>query len=191
MYELKPERGHSVLLPLTLSNADHQRLMLFISQRVRNPADRAELMQEVLTRALRRPAEEIKDPLSYLRGIAWNVVSDFFRTKRERGAVIFDSTLADGSAEQPRDCVANALADQEALTAQMDAERMIQKTLGRLPPTHRKVLLLTMGAGLSYEGAARNLNLSVHTVKKYAFEAKAQIRMMMATPGAAPGGEEL
>jgi len=191
MYEPKSERAHNVTLPLTLSKADSQRLMQFISQRVRNLADRAELMQEVLARALKRPPEEIRDPLSYLRGIAWNVVSDFFRRKRERYGVVFDSTLADGSAEQPRDAVAHALADQEALTAQMDAERTIHEALRHLSPTHQKVLLLTMGAGLSYQEAARNLKLSVHTVKKYTHEAKAQIRMMTSTSRAMPSGEDL
>jgi RNA polymerase sigma factor (sigma-70 family) len=191
MYEPKPERAHDVPLPLALSKADGQRLMQFIAQRVRNPADRADLMQEVLTRALKRPAEEIKDPLKYLRGIAWNVLSDFFRNKRERGAVIFDSTLVDGSAEQPRDALPNALTEQEALTAQMDAERMVCVALGRLPLTHREVLLLTMGAGFSYEETARTLRLSVHTVKKYAYEAKMRIRMMTPASGASPGGEAL
>lgn len=191
MYEPKSARAHEIPLSLALSKADSQRLMQFIARRVRNPADRADLMQEVLTRALRRPAEMIRDPLNYLRAIARNVICDFFKSRGARSAVVFDSTLAEETAEQSLDAVANALSDQDALAARMDAERMIRQALSRLPPTHRNVLLATMGGKLTYEEAAQKLELSVHTIKKYAHEAKAQIRMMVANSGVASGGEGL
>src|SRR5689334_515648 len=109
MFEPEPERARGVSLALALSKGDRRRLMQFIARRVPNAADRADLMQEVLARALSKPAKGIRDPLSYLRGIAWNVICDFLQTKRRRTTVVFDSSLADSCADQSPDAVANAL----------------------------------------------------------------------------------
>ncbi len=63
MYELNPEKSQWVPVPLALSPAERQRLMQFIARRVRNRADVADLMQEVLTRALTKRADLVKRPL--------------------------------------------------------------------------------------------------------------------------------
>jgi RNA polymerase sigma-19 factor, ECF subfamily len=190
MYEPEPDGATRVPLPLAVSEAGRQKLMQYIAKRIPNPADVDDLMQEVFARALGRRAELVEDPIGYLFGIAWNVIADFRKVSGDRRCVVFDSSVVESTAEQPPDAVVGAAAAQEALVSQIDAERAVAKALSQLPATHKKVLLLTIGDGLSYAEAAAELHLSVHTVKKYAYQAKAQIRMMTATPGIAAGGEQ-
>ncbi len=191
MYEPNPDQSHWVPVPLALSPAERQRLMQFIARRVRNRTDVAELMQEVLRRALSKRADLVKRPVKYLQGIAWNVVCDFLRRQRgTRDSAVSDSDLTKGSAEQAPSAGANALVAQDALTSQMDAERAVRDALDRLLPTHKEVLRLTLGEGLTSAEAAIAMGLSTYMAKKYACQAKAEIRLMTATSGASAGRED-
>ena len=55
-------------------------------------------------------------------------------------------------------------------------QRQLDRALARLPRMHRMVLLLLKRDGMSYEEAARATQLSVNTVEKYLFQAKAMIK---------------
>jgi RNA polymerase sigma-19 factor, ECF subfamily len=191
MYAPKTGEAHSVSLPLAVSADDRRRLMQFIERRVPNPADAADLFQEVFARALRvKRAELVKSPLKYLYGIAWKVMSDFIQAEKRRARVICDSQMAQVSSEESPRALADALAVQEAFTAQLDAERALEQAIDRLPDTHKNVLLLTSRDGLSHAEAAEALGLSVHTIKKYAYEAKALLRMTMPVSNSAVGEEQ-
>ena len=51
--------------------------------------------------------------------------------------------------------------------------------LHRLPPAHRNVLVLRKRDGMSYQEIAAELNISVHTVKKYLFQASARMAALV------------
>src|SRR5271168_686959 len=75
---------------------DHAReLQRFLSRRVRQPQDADDLAQEVFARLLRvRNADLVRNPLSYLLGIAAHVVREF-RQRKEHERVLYDSDLAE------------------------------------------------------------------------------------------------
>ncbi len=101
-----------------------------------------------------------------------------------------DSDLTESSAEQSPSAVANALVAQDALTSQMDAECAVRDALDRLLPTHKEILRLTLGEGLTSAEAAVAMGLPAHTIKKYACQAKAEVRLMTAAAGASAGRKD-
>ena len=154
----------------------HQRLMHYILRRVTDRQDAKDLMQEIFEQLVRAQranlTEVVRDPVKYLYGIAANVVSDHLkRTGQQRRRVVVDSEVLDSLNEQ----LANACPDY--LAERLSDERSLERALTSLAPTHREVLVLTSRDGLSYAEAARQLGISVDTVKKYAYEAKVQLRM--------------
>jgi RNA polymerase sigma factor (sigma-70 family) len=142
----------------------------FLVRRLRAGQDSADLAQEVYLRLLRLEKSEIvQQPQAYVYTIASHVASQF-RMRAERGLVTFDSKAADEAAERPSNIPANELS--ERIDSQIEVERI----LNLLPPTHRAVFVLCKRDGLSYADIARQLDLSVHTVKKYIHEATVRIR---------------
>lgn len=154
----------------------HLRLMHYILRRVSDRQDARDLMQEIFEQLVRAqqasPTEVVRDPVKYLYGIAANVVSDHLkRAGRQRRRLVVDSQILDSLHEQ----LAHACPDY--LAERLSDQRSLERALASLAPTHRQVLVLTSRDGLSYAEAARQLRISVDTVKKYAYEAKVQLRM--------------
>jgi RNA polymerase sigma-19 factor, ECF subfamily len=162
---------------LAATFVDHYlRLMHYILRRVSDRQDAKDLMQEIFEQLVRAQqanlTEVVREPVKYLYGIAANVVSDHLkRTGRQRRRLVVDSEMLDSLNEQ----LANACPDY--LAERLSDERSLERALATLAPTHRQVLVLTSRDGLSYAEAARQLRISVDTVKKYAHEAKVQLRM--------------
>jgi RNA polymerase sigma-19 factor, ECF subfamily len=154
----------------------HLPLMQYFLRRVADRQDAKDLVQEVFEQFVRagraNTAEVIRDPVKYLYGIASHVVYDYLkRAGKQRRRVIVDSEVLDSLNEQ----LANACPDY--LAERLSDERSLERALAGLAPTHRKVLVLTSRDGLSYAEAAQQLGISVATVKKYAHEARVQLRM--------------
>ena len=182
----------AVPLPLAIPAIERLQLMRYIERRISNPDDADDLMLEVLRRALQaKSAQLIEDPVRYLYGIARHVICDFTRIGVDRTRVVFDSDLAESIAEHSLDAASDARAAEEALAAQIDYERAIDQAIKHLPTTHRKVLLMTMRDGLTYAQAAKSLNLSVHTIKKYAHQARAHLRVMLEPSHSPDEGEQV
>ena len=149
-------------------------LQRFLVRRVAHAQDADDLAQEVFARLLRvRDADLVRNPLSYLLGIATHVVREF-RQRRQHERVLFDSDLADDLCARSREGEAPGKADQIELRQRLD------KALKQLPPSHQLVLLLVKRDGLSYAEAASAAGLSVHTIEKYAVEARARLRVLLA-----------
>ncbi len=143
----------------------------FLVRRLQHAEDAADLAQEVYLRLLRvENSEWVRKPQAYLYGVAAHVVFEY-RMRTEKEPVTFDSEVMEQLAENPAGVQPDELGDRLGL------ERQLERLLGTLPPTHLAVLLLHKRDGLSYEEVARKLQLSVHTVQKYIFQAKARIRM--------------
>ena len=132
--------------------------------------DADDLAQEVYLELLQVPeAEAVKQPQAYMYRVASHVVYRFKRKRqRESEFVAFDSEAL----AQMEEHVGESADD----GAQLDAQRELEKLLGRLPPLYRAIILLQKRDGLSYAQVAGKLGISVHTVKKYLHRALLQMR---------------
>ncbi|WP_129781777.1 RNA polymerase sigma factor [Peristeroidobacter soli] len=155
-----------------------QALHRYLMRRLRSSEDAADLAQEVYLRMLRvENSELVRSPLDYLYGIASHVVYQF-RLRSQRELVTFDSETVAQVSENPRELVRDEVADR------LEAQQQLTWALEQLPPTHRIVLLLRKRDRLSDRQIAERLNLSVHTVKKYLFQAQARMRTLWNPNGA-------
>jgi RNA polymerase sigma-19 factor, ECF subfamily len=147
----------------------------YLLRRLRRPQDAEDLAQEVFMRMLRiEDAEFVRKPQAYLYGIASHVVREFrMRAEHEHERLTFDPEAVDAMAESSR-----GQQSPDELADRLSLQRQLDRALNRLPRTHRTVLLLLKRDGMSYKEAARVTNLSVHTVEKYLFQAKAMIKTM-------------
>jgi RNA polymerase sigma factor (sigma-70 family) len=147
----------------------HEELHRFLARRLGNDQEVRDLTQEVYLRLLRLDrAELIRQPEAYVYTIAAHVLHQF-RMRIYASPVTFDSEAMQLAAEAPQQIQPDRQAER------LNAEREVARILQRLPPTHRAVLVLCKRDGCSYEEVAQRLSISVHTVKKYLFEAKAWI----------------
>jgi RNA polymerase sigma factor (sigma-70 family) len=156
----------------SLAFVEYQKdLHRFLVRRLKDAEDAADLAQEVYLRLLRiENSELVRSPRDYLYGIAAHVVHQFrMRTRRE--LVTYDSDAVDEIAEHPPQL--DAL---DELPDRLNLQRELERALAQLSPTHQAVFLLRKRDGFSLQEIATQLGLSAHTVKKYLFQAKAQIR---------------
>jgi RNA polymerase sigma factor (sigma-70 family) len=146
----------------------------YLARRLGNTIDADDLVQEVFLRLLRiENTELVRKPQAYLYGVAFNVVREHrMRSEHEQRRLTFDSDAVDEESEHPKELPPDQLAER------LDVRRKLEQALARLTPMHRAVVILLKRDGMSYEEAARMTNLSVHTVEKYFFQAKAQLKTM-------------
>jgi RNA polymerase sigma factor (sigma-70 family) len=148
-------------------------LQRFLARRVAHADDADDLAQEVFARLLRvRNADLVRNPLSYLLGIATHVVCEF-RQRKQQERVLFDSDLTD-------DLCSHSQQEAPGMAEQLELRERLDKALSQLPPAHQLVLLLVKRDGLSYSEAADAAGLSVHTIEKYVVEARARLRVILA-----------
>jgi RNA polymerase sigma factor (sigma-70 family) len=156
---------------------DHSReLHRFLARRVGHAEDADDLAQEVFARLLRvRNADLIRNPLSYLLGIATHVIREF-RQRKQHDRVLYDSDLATELCDNAEEAGAHSVGFPE----QLELRQRLDKALNQLPEAHQLVLLLVKRDGLSYAEAAATAGLSIHTIEKYVVEARARLRVILA-----------
>jgi RNA polymerase sigma-70 factor (ECF subfamily) len=148
----------------------HQALQDYLARRLSRAEDVRDLVQEVFLRFLRiEQTRLVENPQAFLYGIASNVVLER-RRLRQRQRVIFSSHAVEHGSEHP----ANIRPDE--LTDSLVLERQIEEVSTRLTPTQLRILTYWRRDGLSFEQIAPLLDLSPHTIKKYAVQAIALIR---------------
>lgn len=160
--------------PLAVSIHEQFRADLhrFLARRLRGEQDAGDLAQEVYLRLLRlRDSELIQKPRAYVYTIAAHVAYQF-RLRSEQNPVTFDSEAAELASTSEEHVIPDTLAEQ------VNAQRVLEQMLRQLPQMHQAVLVLCKRDGMSYEEIAQKLGLSVHTVKKYLYEAKARLSTM-------------
>jgi RNA polymerase sigma factor (sigma-70 family) len=145
----------------------------YLMRRLLSAQRAQDLAQETYLRLLQvRDHDLILAPQAYLFRIASNLVYEL--EKRERSnPVIFDSRLVEDSSERTRDPRATEPSEHLGVQQQLAA------VLARLPPLYAAILLMKRRDGLSTSEIACQLNLSIHTVKKYLFRAVASCRQSM------------
>lgn len=149
----------------------------YLMQRLKRSEDAADLAQEVYLRMLRvEESELVRSPQDYLYGIASHVVYQF-KMRARRDVVDYDSEALEHAAEYPQEL------KPDELTERIEAQQQIEWALSQLPPTQRAVFVLRKQDRLSDRQIAQRLNLSVHTVKKYLFQAQARMRTLWNSEG--------
>lgn len=149
----------------------------YLARRLPRPNDVEDLAQEVFLRLMRvKNTEFVLNPQAYLYGIAAHVVREFrMRRENEQHYVTYDSD----SLEEHANNTARLSPPGDALADHLDLTRQLESALDKLSPAHRAVVLLLKQHGMSYEEAARATSLSIHTIEKYYFQAKAQLKSMV------------
>jgi len=124
-----------------------------------------DVRQEIYLRMLRfADAELVREPRAYLYRVARNVLHDkMLLVQRKR-------TTFDEDAES------EGIGEDEVTRA--DNQRDIEHIVDQLPTLYRAVLVLRIREGMSYGEIAKELTLSVHTVKKYMHLALVQCRLI-------------
>lgn len=139
--------------------------------RLGNEQEARDAVQEVFLRFSRvRNVELVNEPLKYLYGIARHVVSEILE-RRRRELVEFNSDLTDHHSEHPPDHPTDKIGDS------VETQQALMRAFDRLRPIEREIIVLLRCEGMSHEEVAQALKLSKHTVKKYAAQAMAQLRI--------------
>jgi RNA polymerase sigma factor (sigma-70 family) len=147
------------------------RVQRFIKGRMRGAPRHniEEVCQETHLRLIRLlPGKRIQDLESYISRVAANVAMDFsMKDSRERERTSFDSDEVDRLSE-----LAPAIWINEPQNA-AEIEQELARITNHLPPHLMATLLLCERDGLTYEEAAKKLEKSPHTIKKWLADAKA------------------
>lgn len=141
----------------------------YLTRRLRNRQDVRELAQEVWTRLLRisDPAE-ILEPLAYIYRTAANVISEF-HMRQKRDQVSYDSAACEKAENQPQ-------SDADELGDQVGRQRQFERAMSELPAVYRRVVLMKLRDGLSYQEIGRQLGLATRTVEQYFYRALALVK---------------
>lgn len=147
-----------------------RRLYGMLLRRLGNRADAEDLAQEAYLRLLRVERKKfIEKPDAYLFRIAANLANEF---TMQRGAA---STVIDIDEAYQLDTLHEENSLEKTLERRAEIRRL-EVILENMPPAYRAVLILSKRDGLTREEIARELGLSVHTVKKYLARAAAWCR---------------
>lgn len=144
----------------------------FLLDRLKSDQDARDVIQEIYLRLLRLgKGELVRQPRAYVYFVARQVLAQF-RMRARQSPVTYDSKLARHHDRHPGELREDEVAT--PLMALGEAEQL----LAALPNMHRNVFLLRTLEGLSWPQIAEQLNISVHTVKKYLYEANARISVL-------------
>jgi RNA polymerase sigma factor (sigma-70 family) len=145
----------------------------FLKRALTNPADAEDLAQETFSAFARSTAPgKFKNPRGYLYGIARNVLRGFWRRAGRSPKTVTNCEVDPNVLSYPIDAASlpsNDPADELAALAEFD------RAFRRLPTTHKLAMCLTHEQGFSNSEAARRLEVTPETIKKYKSESLAQI----------------
>lgn len=147
-------------------------LQRYLMRRLAHAQNAQDLAQEIYLRLLRVEAVDlVRQPQAYLYRIASHVVYEFrLREEREQKYVTVNSEYM----AELADSVGDTAAEEHWRTLSTEAE--LARLFAQLPPVEQAIVLLQKRDGLSYKEVAEQLDLSVHTVKKYLFRALLRLR---------------
>jgi RNA polymerase sigma-70 factor (ECF subfamily) len=145
-------------------------LRSYLRNRLRNQEDARELAQEVWTRLLRvdDPAK-VLSPRAYIYRVAANCVAEF-QLMRKRDPVQFDSDTF-GAAAEGAECAAP-----DDSVESLGRQNEIYRLLSTLPRTYRRIVLMRICEGCSFENIGQKLGLTAGTAERYCQSALTQIR---------------
>lgn len=147
-------------------------LQLFVGQRVRDHADRDDVVQEVYLRLVGHPASEHIDNIrAFCFAIARNLIVDIHRRQRRASLTELDETLV---CPQPT---------AEVVVAYRRAVAILMRALEKMPPLRREIFFRRRLDGQSTESIAAALEMSLAAVEKHVVRALADLRAALARHG--------
>ncbi len=168
--------SHAARLVTSVHETYGVELHRYLMRHLPKSADAGDLAQEVYLRLLRlNRSELVRKPIAYVYVIASQVAAQF-RMRNDQDPVTYDSDAVAYWGEHPIETAPDEVGEQ------VNAERQLQQLLNLLPAMHREVLLLRKRDGLSWVEISRQLDISVHTVKKYQYEARARLSASRSRP---------
>jgi len=149
----------------------HDRLYRFIHQRVKNPADADDILQEVFLRIHHR-LSTVRDRdrlVSWMFQIARHAVIDHYRSS---------SRQWDVATEREIELAANS--DEEVdVTLNQELATCLQPMLKALPSTYQEALRLVELEGMTQKAAAERLGLSLSGAKSRVQRGRQQLKAML------------
>ena len=163
----------------------YQNLLFGIALRLLNDEDAAaDAVQEALISAFRRFDTFRGDSLrSWLARVVVNACYDEMRKKRRQHSVPLEQFNSDGDEIETSYWLVDPESDPEEQFESYELESAIQKSLDKLQPIYRLMLVLVDIEGLSYEEAAMAAHVPVGTVKSRLARARSQMQKSLQVAG--------
>jgi len=163
----------------------YQNLLFGIALRLLNDEDAAaDAVQEALISAFRRFDTFRGDSLrSWLARVVVNACYDEMRKKRRQHSVPLEQFNSDGDEIETSYWLVDPESDPETQFESYELESAIQKSLDKLQPIYRLMLVLVDIEGLSYEEAAMAAHVPVGTVKSRLARARSQMQKSLQVAG--------
>jgi RNA polymerase sigma-70 factor (ECF subfamily) len=163
----------------------YQNLLFGVALRLLNDEDvAADAVQEALISAFRRFHTFRGDSLrSWLARVVVNACYDEMRRKRRQHSVPLELFNAEGEEIETSYWLVDPQADPELQYESSELESAIQRSLDKLPPIYRLMLVLVDIEGLSYEEAASAAGIPVGTVKSRLARARLQMQRSLQMAG--------
>ena len=163
----------------------YQNLLFGIALRLLNDEDVAsDAVQEALISAFRRFHTFRGDSLrSWLARVVVNACYDEMRKKRRQHSIPLEHYNAEGDEIETSYWLVDAQADPELQFETTELEGAIQRSLNKLPPIYRLMLVLVDIEGMSYEEAAMAAHIPVGTVKSRLARARLQMQKSLQAAG--------
>ena len=162
-----------------LTREYRQSLERFLSSKLEDPADAADVAQEALLRLyrLQRP-QELDNPRAFLFQVASNLAVDQLRRRalhqrflnKEKNQAFMGDSLDPNAA---------GAAPDQVLEAQQKLQQ-IYHAIETLPVNCRQAFLMHRNGNMSYTEIAREMGVSVSSVEKYILKALKHCRLALA-----------
>lgn len=153
----------------------HSSLLGFFLRRMRNLQAAEDLSQEVYLRLLRVQApDRVKNPQAYMYRVAINAMQEF-KAREDNNPVGFDSELVSQLGERTED---GAPTPEQLFEAQTD-EYGLEELIKKLPPMQRTVLLMATCQQLPHVEIARQLGISISTMRNHLYRALFSCRQQL------------
>ncbi|WP_322761168.1 sigma-70 family RNA polymerase sigma factor [Frankia sp. Cr2] len=142
------------------------RIRAFVTARVGDPEQAADITQDVLVRGIASGAlERVDNPAAWLYRSARNAVIDHYRTRRTHAPA---AQIADWPDPGPT--------DNEPNQATRDLARCLQPLLAELPPAGRDALTRVDLDGQTHQQAAEQIGISVSGMKSRVQRARRDLK---------------
>lgn len=149
----------------------------YLTRKLDNPADAAEVAQETFIRLYRlEHPDQLDNARAFLFQVASNLAVDqlrrrtlHFRFLKNEGAGMSEDLEGSGETVSP-----------EQIVSSREKLERIYQAVDRLPEKCRQAFLLHRASGLSYSDIALELGVSVSSVEKYILQALKECRQELA-----------
>jgi RNA polymerase sigma-70 factor (ECF subfamily) len=152
----------------------------FLTRKLDNPADAAEVAQEAFIRLYRlENPEELDNARAFLFQVASNLAVDQLRRRSLHYRFLRDESPAYAEGEVTEGGLDTA--SPEHILSSREKLQRIYQAVDELPEKCRQAFLLHRASGLSYSEIARELGVSVSSVEKYILQALKHCRAALSS----------